>query len=356
MKSTSNNCDILSAYDYYLPPELVAQTPARRRTEARLLVSDSDTGHVTHQKVADLPLLLQPGDLLVLNNARVIPARLLARKPSGGLAEIFLLNPAHPERTEPDGHEWQQALIKGKIQENSILTLSADPEIVIRLLEKREHGQALIEIPGSALDLAARYGLTPLPPYIKRPRGCTAADRKRYQTVFARNPGAVAAPTAGLHFTNALLAEIKKKGVDIAFATLHVGYGTFSPPRREDLQAGNLHGEWVEVDQDLVKRYRRCRDRGGRVIAVGTTSARALEWAALSGCLEVKQGWCHLFIAPGFEFKILDGLMTNFHLPRTTLLMLVSAFMGREKMNSAYAEAIRERYRFYSFGDAMLIL
>jgi S-adenosylmethionine:tRNA ribosyltransferase-isomerase len=349
--------DILADYDYDLPPELVAQTPAQRRSAARLLVFNPATAAISHRQVAALPDLLAPGDLLVLNDTRVVPARLPARKPGGGQSEVFFLHPARPQHIDPAGKEWHQVLIRGKVKEGTVLTLQARPEIELRLLKKNADGTALVEVPLPALELAARYGLTPLPPYIKRPQGVSAHDRQRYQTVFARKAGAVAAPTAGLHFSAALLARLRAQGVDLGFITLHTGYGTFAAPSPAQLRAGRLHGEWVEVKQRLVSKYQRCREKGGRVVAVGTTSARALEWACQpQGQLQSKSGCCHLLIAPGFHFNALDGLMTNFHLPRTTLLLLVSALMGRENIRQAYREAIKEKYRFYSFGDAMLIL
>ncbi len=348
--------DILAAYDYDLPPGRIAQHPARRREAARLMRLERASGLLEHGTIAELPSILRPGDLLVMNDTKVVPARLLALKPSGGLVEVFLLSPAQPVEVCPNGWETHQVLIRGKIS-HSTLYLQKNPQVELKLVEKKERGQALLAFPGSALKLAALFGSTPLPPYIKRPDGDKPLDKLRYQTVYAKRDGAVAAPTAGLHLSKNLLAKLQGLGVGLGYITLHVGYGTFAQPEAQDLAQGRLHGEWAEITPRLAAQHAACRAAGGRVIAVGTTSARALEWASASGRqLQAMNGLCGLLIAPGFVFQAIDGLLTNFHLPRTTLLMLVAALAGRQRVMAAYQEAVRLGYRFYSYGDAMLIL
>ncbi len=350
----------LMAYDYRLPPGRIADRPARRRVQARLLVLAGRQAPV-HQKVAHLTRWLKPGDLLVLNDTRVVPARLVGRKPTGGKVEVLLLSPARPQDREP-GVELHQALLKSHRPlaagaEIMIPAQDGRPEVRLQVLSRGERGQALVRVPGSALELARERGQVPLPPYIKRPQGPLAEDARRYQTVYAAQEGAVAAPTAGLHLSPALLAALERRGVATARLTLHVGYGTFAEPRPQDLAAGRLHAEWVDLPQQTSLAVARTRARGGRVIAVGTTSARALEWrAGPGGVPRPGAGWCDLLIAEGHRFRVVDGLMTNFHLPRTTLLMLVSALAGRQRVLAAYAEAIERGYRFYSYGDAMLII
>lgn len=350
--------DLLAAYDYHLPGELIAQSPARRRVAARLMVLPRGGG-LRHEKVARLTKLLKPGDLLVLNQTQVVPARLRAKKASGGGVEIFLLNPALPERRLPGGGELHECLLRSHrpVTEGQSLYLPGEPLIKLEVRQRGLRGRALVEFPGPALPLALDRGETPLPPYIKRPQGPKPDDRERYQTVYAARPGAVAAPTAGLHLSRELLAALKRRGVNHTCLTLHVGYGTFAEPSPEDLAAGRLHAEWVELPEETSRAVARAKARGGRVIAVGTTSLRALEWrAGPGGVPQAGKGWCDLLIAPGHKFKVADGLLTNFHLPRTTLLMLVAALAGGQRVMAAYAEAIEREYRFYSFGDAMLIL
>jgi len=350
----------LAVYDYSLPPDRIASHPAKRRVQARLLVLHGREG-MAHEKVANLTRWLKPGDLLVMNDTKVVPARLLGRKPSGGKVEVLLLSPAQP-RAREDGAELHQALLKSHrpLSAEAEIVLEAGPgrrETVLQVVSRGERGQALVRVPGSGLELTRQYGQVPLPPYIKRPKGPGADDQRRYQTVYAAKEGAVAAPTAGLHLSPALLAALKKRGVETAGLTLHVGYGTFAEPRPEDLAAGRLHAEWVEMPQETSLAVARAKARGGRVIAVGTTSARALEWrAGPGGVPRSGSGWCDYLISEGHAFKALDGLITNFHLPRTTLLMLVSALAGRGRVLAAYAQAVRRGYRFYSYGDAMLIV
>ncbi len=351
--------DLLAAYDYDLPPELIAQAPARRRVQARLLHLPRLAGEIRHHRVAELTRLLKPGDLLVLNDTRVVPARLMAAKPSGGRVEILLLSPAQPQQRLEGGRELHQCLLRSHktLAPGLSLLLAGKPEAWVRVLERGERGQALVEFPAPALELAAARGATPLPPYIKRPRGPDADDARRYQTVYAAHPGAVAAPTAGLHLSRELLAALARRGVASATLTLHVGYGTFAEPDPAQLAAGRLHAEWVSISPEASRAVARTRERGGRVIAVGTTSLRSLEWRpGPGGVPQAGEGWCDLLIAPGHQFRVADGLITNFHLPRTTLLMLVAALAGRERVLAAYGQAMERGYRFYSYGDAMLII
>ena len=346
--------DILTAYDYDLPPELIAQSPSPIREQARLLCLERATGGLCHSRVANIGQMLKAGDLLVLNDTRVVPARVMARKESGGQVEVFFLSPAHAHAVLADGRQVYEVLLKGKVAVGNKLVVR--PGMELEIISKGERGQAMAAVSAAALEITKAYGLTPLPPYIKRPGGASPQDGLRYQTVYADRPGAVAAPTAGLHFSRRLLGDLREQGIDLGFITLHVGYGTFAQPDLKDLQAGRLHAEWVEVGRELLERIACCKSRGGRVIAVGTTSVRALEWAMREGRGCGTKGWCRLLIEPGYTFKAIDGMLTNFHLPRTTLLMLVAAWAGKENIMAAYAGAIENKYRFYSFGDAMLIL
>lgn len=356
-KSQAGEPDPLAAYDYHLPPELIAQHPAPRRVQARLMVLARES--LRHQKVAHLAKWLKPGDLLVLNDTKVVPARLRAFKPTGGRVEIFMLDPGHPLERLEQGGEVHRVLTRGlgSLKPGSRLRLDGLPELWVDLLEKGSGGHALVGFPLPGLTIAGQRGETPLPPYIKRPHGVEEQDSRRYQTVYAAKEGAVAAPTAGLHLSPELLAALERRGVRTAKLTLHVGYGTFAEPSPADLAAGRLHAEWVEISPELCQAVARTKAEGGRIIAVGTTSLRALEWRpGPGGTPRPGSGWCDILIGPGHRFKVIDGLLTNFHLPRTTLLMLVAALAGRRRVLEAYAEAIEEKYRFYSFGDAMLIL
>lgn len=357
-QAPGSGADPLAGYDYFLPPERIAQSPAQRRVQARLMFLPRGGDGWRHERVARLTRLLAPGDLLVINDTKVVPARTHWRKPSGGRVEMLLLSPAAPARRLPGGGEVHQVLLRGlgALAPGRELALEGAPDLKARVLERGERGRALVALPLAGLELARRWGQTPLPPYIKRPQGPVAADARRYQTVYAAREGAVAAPTAGLHLSPELLAALARRGVGLARLTLHVGYGTFAEPDPADLAAGRLHAEWVDVPESTIAAVAAAKARGGRVVAVGTTSLRALEWAAAPGRLAARQGWCDLLIGPGFAFQAIDGLLTNFHLPRTTLLMLVAALAGRERVLAAYAEAIAREYRFYSFGDAMLIL
>lgn len=350
----------LSAYDYELPPERIAQNPVVPRDHSRLLVVESPKDHAHHQ-FRDLPDLLQPGDLLVLNNTRVIPARLYGRKSTGAPVEVLLL--------EPDDDRTWLALVKpGKRFKLGVQILFSRLDSTPPALDCPEFLSATVtathpetggrflqfDLPDGRdlLDLLPAYGRIPLPPYIS----ASQASDAQYQTVYAEQPGSVAAPTAGLHFTEELFARLDAKGIRRAFVTLNVGVGTFRPVEVEDVTAHQMHAESLEVPASTVEAIRRTKAAGGRVIAVGTTVVRSLEGAAVSGELQPLRGQTDLFIYPGYQWRVVDGLITNFHLPRSSLLMLVSALIGRVRLLELYREAIAARYRFYSFGDAMLIL
>lgn len=332
-------------FHYELPEELIAQHPLAERRASRLLCLGRDSGAVQHRQFAELPDLLEAGDLLVFNDTRVIPARLYGRKPSGGRVEILL------ERLLPGDRCLAQLRVSKKPAAGSVILLDGGGEL--ELLGREEPFFELALREGRLVDLLEQQGHMPLPPYIDRED--EALDRERYQTVYANQPGAVAAPTAGLHFDDELLSAIEAKGVQRAFVTLHVGAGTFQPVRAENIEDHQMHAEYLEVGQDVVDAVARTRERGGRVIAVGTTCVRSLETAAAGGALEAFAGDSRLFIYPGYEFRVVDALVTNFHLPESTLLMLVSALASRDAIMAAYEEAVRERYRFFSYGDAMFI-
>lgn len=356
----------LAAYDYNLPKERIAQTPAVPRDRARLLVVKNQTEQL-HTIFRELPDLLQPGDLLVLNNTRVLPARLFGHKASGLPVEILLLEPQPSESArETDFSDQWLALVKpgrrlkpgtqiffneqvsadfdsGKI---SAKVLATDPTTSGRILQ--------FEVPAnqSLKSWVYEAGQVPLPPYITE----TKADAEQYQTVYADRVGAVAAPTAGLHFTPELLQRLTERGIEQAFITLHVGVGTFRPVEATDITQHEMHSEWAEVSPETVEKIRETKARGNRVIAVGTTVVRALEGAAEIGTLQPLYGKTNLFIYPGYQWRVVDGMITNFHLPKSSLMMLVSALIGRTRLLDLYQLAIAEEYRFYSFGDAMLIL
>ena len=347
-------------FAYELPGSLIAQTPAPQRHSSRLLHLVRSIGRLTDRVFRDFPALLRPGDLLVLNDTRVLPARLLARRATGGRIEGLFLH------EESDGR-WI-VLLKGADRCRPGQRLRLDETTGLVLLRRVEAGQWEVrpDPPGEAEAILGRVGLTPLPPYIRRPAGqeasaADAADRRRYQTVFARAVGAVAAPTAGLHFSEEILAELEAAGVGRAFLTLHVGPGTFLPVKSETLAAHRMHREWYELPAAAVERIGQARRAGGRVVAVGTTVVRVLETAARSGPLRAQTGWTDLFLYPPADFAIVDALVTNFHLPASTLLMLVAAFCspgrseGREQILAAYRHAVARGYRFYSYGDAMFI-
>jgi S-adenosylmethionine:tRNA ribosyltransferase-isomerase len=333
-----------SDFDYHLPESSIAQTPAEPRDSSRLLVLHRDTGEVEHRIFRDIGEYLRPGDLLVLNQTRVIPARIYARKETGGRVELLLLR-------RRDELTWE-ALVGGKgLRVGKAVRVEGGPQAEI--IEILDGSERLIKFSEPIEPYFSTVGNVPLPPYIHE----KLTDPERYQTVYAREPGSAAAPTAGLHFTPRLLEELQSKGVKIAYVTLHVGLDTFAPVTEDNPQEHKIHTEWCELPQETAELINEIKRTGGRVVAVGTTSVRTLESAAsLQSPVSSFTGPTSLYILPGYEFKVVDGMITNFHLPRSTLLMLVGAFAGRERILETYQTAIREGYRFYSFGDAMLIL
>ncbi|KRV63997.1 tRNA preQ1(34) S-adenosylmethionine ribosyltransferase-isomerase QueA [Pseudomonas citronellolis] len=331
-------------FHFDLPEALIARHPLAERRASRLLVLDGPSGALSHRHFADLLEYLRPGDLMVFNNTRVIPARLFGQKESGGKLEILVERVLDSRRV--------LAHVRSSKSPKPGSKILIDGGAQAQMLQRHD---ALFELgfAEDVLPLLERVGHMPLPPYIDRPD--EAADRERYQTVYAERAGAVAAPTAGLHFDEGLLAAIREKGVDTAFVTLHVGAGTFQPVRVEKIEDHHMHSEWLEVGQDVVDAVAACRARGGRVIAVGTTSVRSLESAARDGQLKPFSGDTDIFLYPGRPFHVVDALVTNFHLPESTLLMLVSAFAGYPETMAAYAAAVEHEYRFFSYGDAMFI-
>jgi S-adenosylmethionine:tRNA ribosyltransferase-isomerase len=334
-------------FDFELPPELIAQTPLPQRSGSRMLLLDAAALTCSDRQFRELPDLLRAGDLLVFNDTRVLPARLYGRKASGGAVEILI------ERVTGAHEATVQLGVSKKPREGSRIEL-ADGSHALVLGRDDSFFRLRFEAPEPLEKLLLKLGEMPLPPYIERHPD--AGDMERYQTVFARAPGAVAAPTAGLHFDEPMLATLRERGVDFGYITLHVGAGTFQPVRSDDLKDHRMHREWLNVGAHLVGQIRRTRAAGGRVIAVGTTVVRALESASKDGELHPFAGETQIFIFPGYRFSSIDGLLTNFHLPQSTLLMLVSALAGREFMLAAYRHAVEQRYRFFSYGDAMLIL
>ena len=335
-----------SDFHFELPAGLIAQQPLERRSDSRLLQLSLTDGRLADSLFRDLPGLLQAGDLLVFNNTRVIPARLFARKETGGKVEIML------ERLLSDSECLAQLKVSKPPRTGSALLLQDGSKLEV--MGRQSSFFQLSLASGSLSELLNKLGHMPLPPYINRED--TNADRERYQTVYARKPGAVAAPTAGLHFDQELLAAIDLKGIERAEVTLHVGAGTFQPVRSEHIEDHRMHAEYLEVSEEVCEAVVGARQRGGRIIAVGTTAVRSLESAAAGGQLEPFAGESRIFIYPPYEFKVINGLITNFHLPESTLLMLVSALAGVEETRAAYRHAVEERYRFFSYGDAMLVL
>ncbi len=341
-----------SDFDYDLPPESIAQTPLEPRDSSRLFVLDRRADRIQHAIFRDLGLFLNPGDILVINETRVIPARLFARKlPGGGRIELLLLK-------QQDGGTWEvwvggQGMKPGRRFSIEGASDQKPGEIlqgeVISLLEGPRR---LVRFDQPVDQLLSKLGHVPLPPYIHAP----LSDPERYQTIYAHTPGSAAAPTAGLHFTPQLIDRLKSQGIQFATVTLHVGLDTFAPVNEEDPEKHQIHTEWCQVSSDTVRAIQAVKAGGGRIVAVGTTSVRTLESAAQNGEIQPYSGSTGLYILPGYRFKVVDALITNFHLPRSTLIMLVSSFAGRERILSAYEEAKRQGYRFYSFGDAMLIL
>ena len=338
-----------SDFEYDLPAYMIAQTPAEPRDHSRLLVLDQRTGSMEHRHFFEIIEYLQPGDVLVLNESRVIPARLFGKKvDGGGKIEFLLLN-----RMEES--IWESLVRPGRrVRGGTVVEINSPNHsegISVKVLSRTEHGTFMVHLADE--HLLETLGDVPLPPYIHTP----VHNPERYQTVYAKTKGSVAAPTAGLHFTSSLLDRITQKGIETVFVTLHVGLGSFRPVKTENPQDHSLHQEYFEVSQQAAEKLNKARSDGRRIIAVGTTAVRSLEWVTPSkGTVKSFAGWNDLYILPGYEFKGIDALITNFHLPRSTLLMLVAAFAGREQTLKAYEEAIRNEYRFYSFGDAMLIL
>lgn len=337
-----------SDFWYYLPPELIAQTPAEKRDASRLMLLDRRTGATADYVFHDLPELLRPGDCLVVNDSRVIPARLLGRRETGGAVELVLLR-------DLGGGNWECLSRPGKKTRPGARLFFGDGDLTAEVVEVLEGGNRRVhfEYKGIFLEVLERLGKMPLPPYIKE----ELDDAERYQTVYSRVPGSAAAPTAGLHFTEELLERIRQKGIAVTAITLHVGLGTFRPVKVENIEEHKMHAEYCEISQEAADVINETHRKGGRVIAVGTTSCRTLESRAEEdGTVRPYKGFTNCFIYPGYRFKCIDGLITNFHLPESTLIMLVSAFAGRENILRAYAEAVEKRYRFFSFGDAMLII
>ena len=337
-----------SDFDFQLPDELIAQTPLERRDASRLLVLDKGSGATRHMHFYDLPTLLRPGDCLILNDSRVLPARLLGhREPGGGAVEVLLL----VDRGEK---VWECLVRPGRKLKPGTRLSFGDGLLKAEVLSVEEGGNRLIrfEYSGIFLELLEQLGRMPLPPYIK----AELQDPERYQTVYSREVGSTAAPTAGLHFTKELLMQIEELGVRICYVTLHVGLGTFRPVKAEEIAEHEMHSEYCVVPSDTAETVNRTKAEGGRIICVGTTSCRTVEsFAEEDGTLKAGGRWTNIFIYPGYRFKVLDCLITNFHLPQSTLVMLVSALAGREHILSAYREAVEMRYRFFSFGDAMFI-
>lgn len=336
-----------SDFDYSLPEELIAQTPLERRDQSRLLVLDKQTGAVSHHHFYELPSFLRPGDCLVLNNSRVLPARLIGHRETGGVCEVLLLI----DRGEK---VWECLVRPGKKLKPGAKVTFGDGRLTARIVDEVEGGNRLVrfDYDGIFLELLEELGKMPLPPYIKE----ELEDGERYQTVYSKVTGSAAAPTAGLHFTPELLEQLKTAGVRMAYITLHVGLGTFRPVKAAEIEQHDMHSEFCVISQEAADIINETRADGGRVICVGTTSCRTIEsFAAEDGTMKEAAGWTNIFIYPGYRFKVLDGLITNFHLPQSTLIMLVSALAGREHVLAAYEEAVRERYRFFSFGDAMFI-
>lgn len=337
-----------SDFYYDLPQELIAQTPIEKRDTSRLMTLDRATGEVGHHRFYELPDFLRPGDCLILNDSRVLPARLLGQRlPGGGACEVLLL-------TDKGDKTWECLVRPGRKMRTGAKLSFGNGELTAEVVGEVEGGNRLVrfDYEGIFLEVLEHLGKMPLPPYIKE----ELQDKERYQTVYSKVLGSAAAPTAGLHFTPELLEKIEAKGVGVGYVTLHVGLGTFRPVKEEEITDHEMHSEFCTIPQETADLINKTKANGGRVICVGTTSCRTLEsWAAEDGHMEPKSGWTNIYIYPGYRFKVMDGLVTNFHLPESTLIMLVSAFAGREHVLAAYEEAVRERYRFFSFGDAMFI-
>ena len=339
----------MKTYDFYfdLPEELIAQTPLERRDASRLLCLDKTSGAMEHRVFSELPELLRPGDCLVMNDSRVLPARLLGARETGGAAELLLLR-------DLGAGKWECLARPGKKLRPGAKVHFGEGELEAEILETTEGGNRIVQFrfEGIFLEVLERLGKMPLPPYIKT----ELEDGERYQTVYSKELGSAAAPTAGLHFTKELLGKIAHLGVRECFVTLHVGLGTFRPVKAEDIEEHEMHSEFCIMPEDTARIITETKRNGGRVVCVGTTSCRTVEsFANEDGTMDAKSGWTNIFIYPGYRFKCLDALITNFHLPESTLIMLVSALAGREHVLAAYKEAVARRYRFFSFGDAMFI-
>ena len=333
---------------YDLPEELIAQTPLKQRDSSRLCVLDRATGAVSHRHFYDILEYMQPGDCLVMNDSRVLPARLLGHRPTGGAVEVLLLK-------DLGENKWECLCKPGRKMQIGNEVIFGDGELSAKVTDVLDDGNRIVEFcyEGIFLEVLERLGKMPLPPYIK----AELADQERYQTVYSREVGSAAAPTAGLHFTEELLQKVRDKGISTAFVTLHVGLGTFRPVKAEEITSHHMHSELCMMNEETAALLNKTRADGGRIICVGTTSCRTLESLANpDGSFEARSKWTEIFIYPGYEFRAMDGLITNFHLPESTLVMLVSAFAGRENVLGAYREAVQQQYRFFSFGDAMLIL
>ncbi len=346
---------LLSSYHYELPKELIAQSPCDNRTEARLLVLNRKCNGIEHLKFKDISRFLRKDDCLVVNRTKVFPARLISRKPTGGKVEILLL-----ELPQEIGQGISKATALSRsskpLRQGQIISFLHDIHIEVKDRDENGIVNILIHYKNDLVSSLEKIGIMPLPPYIKRQRPLEF-DKNRYQTIYAKELGSVAAPTAGLHFNQELLDSLRAKGVKIAPITLHVGYGTFSPIRTEDIRKHKIHREWVSISKQSAQIINETRKVGGRIVAVGTTSVRTIEFVmAKRGKIEEFSGECDLYIYPGFKFQITDAMITNFHLPGSSLLILVSAFCGRKKILRTYEEAVRKKYRFFSYGDAMLIL
>ena len=339
----------MKTHDFYydLPEELIAQTPLEQRDHSRLMTLDRQTGAIGHHHFYDILDMVRPGDCLVLNDSRVLPARLLGHRPTGGAVEVLLLR-------DLGNKKWECLCKPGRKMQVGQEVIFGDGELRAVVREVQEDGNRVIEFfyEGIFLEVLEHLGKMPLPPYIK----AELQDQERYQTVYSKEVGSAAAPTAGLHFTTELLEQIRAKGVNTAFVTLHVGLGTFRPVKAEEVTDHHMHSEFCMISQETAELLNRTKQAGGRVFCVGTTSCRTLESLVNDdGTFEAKSKWTEIFIYPGYQFKAMDALITNFHLPESTLVMLVSAFAGREYVLHAYEEAVKERYRFFSFGDAMFI-
>lgn len=340
----------LDQFDFELPEELIAQVPLEDRSSSRLMILDKQTGKVTHETFHNLMSFLRKGDCLVLNDTKVLPARLFGVKvETGAKVEVLLLK-------QLNGDQWETLVKPAKRLKKGMTITFGDGQLKAVCQDELEHGGRILEFQydGIFYEVLDQLGKMPLPPYIKT----QLEDQDRYQTVYAKERGSAAAPTAGLHFTEELLEEIRKKGIHIAYITLHVGLGTFRPVNVDDIEEHDMHSEFYRMSEETAALLNQIRKQGGRIISVGTTSTRTLETiaSAHNGHFTEGNGWTDIFIYPGYEFKAIDGMITNFHLPKSTLIMLVSALAGREQVLHAYEEAVKEKYRFFSFGDAMLLI